>query len=68
MSTYAEVELRVTVKLSQPWSDNESADVVRKRAKSQATEKLERALIKGAAKGIIINDQAVTLIYSREPE
>ena len=68
MGTYAEVELKVTVKLSQPWSDNESANVVRNRAKIQAEEDLVRALQKGDATGITIDSQKMVLIYSKTEE
>lgn len=68
MGTYAEVELKVTVRLSQPWSDKESANVVRNRAKQQAEADLRRALTKGDAKGITIDNQKMVLIYSKTEE
>jgi len=66
MSTYAEVELKVTIKLTQPWNDDESAEVVRKRAKVQAAGILSRALVKGDVKNIMIDNQAMIKIYSEE--
>lgn len=65
VSTYAEVTLTVTIPLSQPWSDDETAKVVRDRAKRQATEELTIALQKGKLQGVI-KQQALILIYSKE--
>jgi len=62
MSTYAEVELKVTVKLSQPWSDEESAEVVRNRAIIQARGALKKALYNT---DIEIDHQSMVLIYSK---
>ena len=64
MSTYAEVELKVTVRLSQPWSDEETADVVRNRATISAEQALVRALTKGDMKNVTINRKKTVKIYS----
>jgi len=61
------VTLTVTIPLSQPWADNESAGVIRNRAKRQATEQLQRALQNDKVKGVI-KDQAVVMIYSTTEE
>lgn len=68
MATYAEVELKVTVKLSQPWSDSESASVARNRAKVQAEQDLVRALTKGEATNMTIDRQKMVLIYCKTDE
>ena len=68
MATYAEVELRVTVKLSQPWSDSETAGVVRNRAKIQAEQDLVRALTKGDAQNMTIDRHKMVLIYCKTDE
>ena len=68
MGTYAEVELKLTVKLSQPWSDEETAQVVRNRAKISATEDLLRALKKGGAENITIHSNKMVMIYSKTDE
>ena len=67
MSTYAEVELKVTIKLDQPWSDDESAGVVRNRAKVQALGLLKRVLIKSGVENVSIDNQAMIKVYSEEP-
>lgn len=61
MSTYAEVELTVVVTLDQPWSDDESARVVRSRAKTQATNDLTRALVET---NITVNKVTIVSIHS----
>ena len=67
MGTYAEVELKVTVRLSQPWSDSETADVVRNRAKIQAEEILTRILQKGG-NPLTIGREKMVMIYSKTDE
>ena len=65
MGTYAEVELKVTVKLSQPWSDEETANVIRNRATLSAEQDLVRALTKGDMKNVTINRKKTVMIYSK---
>ena len=68
MGTYAEVELKVTVKLSQPWSDEETANVIRNRATLSAEQDLVRALTKGDMKNVTINRKKTVMIYSKTEE